>query len=62
MSSNAASLSIAQKVDYANAFDQALAGTFEARERDWRNGAIVYQVHVDRFAPSANRSLKDLNP
>jgi cyclomaltodextrinase len=27
---------------------------YEARERDWRNGAIVYQVLVDRFAPSAD--------
>ncbi|WP_395702364.1 glycoside hydrolase family 13 protein [Aquabacterium sp.] len=25
--------------------------TFTAREADWRNGAIVYQVLVDRFAP-----------
>ena len=54
----AASSSTAQKVDYANGFDQALAGTFEARERDWRNGAIVYQVYVDRFAPSANLEAK----
>lgn len=30
------------------------ADTFAARERDWRNGAIVYQVLVDRFAPSAD--------
>jgi len=54
----AASPSIAQKVDYANGFDQALAGVFEAREQDWRNGAIVYQVHVDRFAPPANLEAK----
>ena len=54
----AASPSIAQKVDYANGFDQALAGVFEAREKDWRNGAIVYQVYVDRFAPSANLEAK----
>jgi hypothetical protein len=32
----------------------ALAGVYEDRERDWRNGAIVYQVIVDRFVPSAN--------
>jgi cyclomaltodextrinase / maltogenic alpha-amylase / neopullulanase len=38
---------------YANQTDQALAGVFAAREADWRNGAIVYQVLVDRFAPSA---------
>lgn len=42
----------------ANRYDQALAGTFEAREADWRNGAIVYQVLVDRFAPSANLEAK----
>ena len=29
------------------------AETFANRELDWRNGAIVYQVLVDRFAPSA---------
>ncbi len=32
----------------------ALAGVYEERERDWRNGAVVYQVIVDRFAPAAN--------
>ncbi|HLL09509.1 MAG TPA: glycoside hydrolase family 13 protein [Rubrivivax sp.] len=31
---------------------------FEQRERDWRNGAVVYQVLVDRFAPSANLQAK----
>ena len=36
----------------------AQAGPFEDRERDWRNGAIVYQVIVDRFAPSANLDAK----
>jgi glycosidase len=46
------------KADYANAFDQALAGVFAAREQDWRDGAVVYQVHVDRFAPSANLEAK----
>ena len=34
---------------------------FAQRERDWRNGAVVYQVLVDRFAPpadlDANRGL-----
>ena len=28
------------------------------READWRNGAIVYQVIVDRFAPAANLDAK----
>ncbi len=31
---------------------------FVERERDWRNGAIVYQVLVDRFAPSARLEQK----
>ena len=43
---------------YANRYDQALAGVFEAREQDWRDGAIVYQVLVDRFAPSARLEQK----
>jgi len=40
----------------------AHAGTgesrFVAREQDWRNGAIVYQVLVDRFAPPAQLETK----
>lgn len=28
-------------------------GVYERREQDWRMGAVVYQVLVDRFAPSA---------
>lgn len=48
----------------ANAFSQGVnAETFANRERDWRNGAIVYQVLVDRFAPSAQLDTKrDLYP
>jgi glycosidase len=45
-------------MNYANKFDKALAGVFEAREKDWRNGAISYQVLVDRFAPAANLEIK----
>jgi cyclomaltodextrinase / maltogenic alpha-amylase / neopullulanase len=45
-------------MNYANKFDKALAGVFEAREKDWRNGAISYQVLVDRFAPPANLDAK----
>jgi glycosidase len=48
----------AQRADLANASDQALAGVFEAREKDWRNGAVVYQVHVDRFAPPVDLEAK----
>jgi glycosidase len=33
-------------------------GVFEAREQDWRNGAVVYQILVDRFAPSAHLKAK----
>ncbi len=43
---------------HANRYDQAVAGRYETREADWRNGAIVYQVLVDRFAPSANLAAK----
>jgi cyclomaltodextrinase / maltogenic alpha-amylase / neopullulanase len=39
---------------YANETDIVAAGRYTKREQDWRNGAIVYQVLVDRFAPSAN--------
>ena len=35
-----------------------MAGIFEAREKDWRNGAIVYQVLVDRFVPPADLQAK----
>ncbi len=48
------SISVAQ----SNRYDKQLSGVFEARERDWRNGAIVYQVLVDRFAPSQNLEAK----
>ncbi|MBI5258435.1 MAG: glycoside hydrolase family 13 protein [Burkholderiales bacterium] len=41
-----------------NRYDAALQGVFEAREKDWRNGALVYQVLVDRFAPSARLEQK----
>ena len=36
----------------------AQAGVYEDRERDWRNGAVVYQVLVDRFAPPADLDAK----
>ena len=48
----------APAMSYANRFDQELAGRYEAREKDWRNGAVVYQVLVDRFAPSADLQAK----
>ena len=45
-------------MNHANRFDRQLAGLYEQREADWRNGAIVYQVLVDRFAPSADLDAK----
>ncbi len=32
---------------------------YDQREKDWRNGALVYQVIVDRFAPSQNLEAKE---
>jgi cyclomaltodextrinase / maltogenic alpha-amylase / neopullulanase len=37
---------------------QNKSSLFEQRERDWRNGSVVYQVLVDRFVPSANLEAK----
>lgn len=37
---------------------QPAADHYLARESDWRNGALVYQVIVDRFAPSADLASK----
>ena len=31
---------------------------FDTREQDWRNGALVYQVLVDRFAPAKDIQTK----
>ncbi|NLI79023.1 MAG: glycoside hydrolase family 13 protein [Candidatus Riflebacteria bacterium] len=42
-----------------NQFDVARDGTLRERAADWRNGAIVYQVLVDRFAPPADRKAKE---
>ena len=53
-----APLALTVTMNYANRFDRAVAGTYEAREADWRNGAVVYQVLVDRFAPSADLAAK----
>lgn len=45
-------------MNYANRHDMLLARVFDEREADWRNGAIVYQLLVDRFAPSAHLEAK----
>jgi glycosidase len=36
----------------------AQAGPFEDRERDWRNGGVVYQIIVDRYVPAADLDAK----
>ena len=42
----------------ASGFASEPAGTYEERDSDWRNGALVYQVLVDRFVPSADIEAK----
>lgn len=44
--------------DWANRYDRQRAAVLAEREADWRNGAIVYQVIVDRFAPAADLDAK----
>ncbi len=38
--------------------EQAEAAKFARRAADWRNGALIYQVIVDRFAESAALDAK----
>lgn len=38
--------------------DPADSAAYTAREADWRCGAVIYQVLVDRFAPSADLAAK----
>lgn len=46
------------KERYQTAEDAALAETMADREADWRNGAVVYQIIVDRFAPPSDPAAK----
>lgn len=46
------------EIDFSNDFDRAVEGSYERREKDWRNGAVVYQILVDRFAPPADLESK----
>ena len=48
----------ADKSRYASIFDKPLIAQMAAREKDWRIGALSYQVHVDRFAPSRHLDAK----
>ncbi|MBN2448457.1 MAG: glycoside hydrolase family 13 protein [Phycisphaerae bacterium] len=43
---------------WANTYDEQLCAVLAARAADWRNGAIVYQVIVDRFAPPDDLDAK----
>ncbi len=45
-------------MQYSDDNDQALAEIMKRRAKDWRMGAVVYQVLVDRFAPSADLDAK----
>ena len=46
-----------------NTCEQQLTESIKQRQNDWRCGAIVYQVLVDRFAPATNLANKqDLYP
>lgn len=38
--------------------DHPSESVFDRREADWRNGALTYQVFVDRFAPPADLEAK----
>lgn len=43
--------------DLASTYDRQRAPIYAARDADWRCGAIIYQVLVDRFAPPTEAQL-----
>lgn len=43
---------------YETPRDKKLRETMAVREKDWRNGALVYQIIVDRFAPTTRLEEK----
>jgi len=47
-----------ESAPYANVHELARADEWAARDADWRNGAVVYQVLLDRFAPPADLEAK----
>ena len=52
---------LAAPVASASASASAIArapSVYDTRARDWRNGAVVYQVIVDRFVPAADVDAK----
>ena len=46
------------RLSLMNSFDQDRDRVLSERAADWRNGAVVYQVFVDRFAPAGNLDAK----
>jgi len=54
----AAKCRAADRAESKNIYDVAKSDTFKNRAADWRSGAIVYQVFVDRFAPPENLAAK----
>ncbi len=48
----------AESGDLANHYERQRAEVLARRAADWRNGAIVYQVIVDRFAPALDLDAK----
>jgi hypothetical protein len=54
--STAKSSAPADEPSRASDYDLKLAETLKTRAGDWRVGPIVYQVMVDRFAPSSTPS------
>ena len=53
-----AGLGSLQTVSADNSSQNSDPSLFDIREQDWRNGALVYQVLVDRFAPAADLQAK----
>lgn len=53
-----AGLGSIQTVSADNSYQSSDPSLFDIREQDWRNGALVYQVLVDRFAPAADLQAK----
>ncbi len=52
------SIQVPQDRPYMNQYDIARDQELKDRAADWRNGAIVYQILVDRFAPSEDLDAK----
>lgn len=49
---------LALQTSFAASAPPDAASVYDRRAQDWRNGAVVYQVIVDRFVPAANLEAK----